>query len=326
MDRGGRTMNEDPDALQQLIDTAGPALAESPEHGDASFLSDHARWWTEQRRRLRNVRRLVLGGGVAYVAFCVWLAVMVMHALERGGGDTPQRLQLIWVEMSAVAAIPVVLIGLALWLAHRHGAVSQLMARALLWSLTVIVGLMQWRLSALSRRGADPEFPIGDSVALVGTIVCVGALLLLGSHGLKSPRATGFRRTPLHGLLNLSLVMGLADAILLLVAQLVMGGLSAVDPVVMLLCAWLGVSAWGLYRLRTWGLIAMIFGNVAELALASQGIHAFTIQMSMMPIQFSSENDAGSTNNGACVPSRGGISNGQRVPRDPHRGNAPSGT
>ena len=44
-----------------------------------------------------------------------------------------------------------------------------------------------------------------------------------------------------------------------------MGRLSALDPVVVLLCAWLGVSAVGLYRLRTWGLVAMICGNIAEL-------------------------------------------------------------
>lgn len=266
-------MKTETDDLSLLIAAATPALDDSLADEGAEFLVDHGQWWTEQRRRLRHLRRLVFGGAIVYGGVYIWVLVMVQEALRSsdaaGGVD---RLRLIWLELAAVAAVPLVLVGFALWLAHRRGFVSQVFSRALLWSLTVIVGLMQWMLSRLWRAGADPEFPIGDTVALVGTLVCVGALLVLGNHGLRSPRQTGFRRTPLHGVLTLSLVMGLADTILLAVAQLAIGKLSTFDPVVVILCIWLGVSAFGLYRLRTWGLIAMIVGNLAELVLAAQGM------------------------------------------------------
>lgn len=137
---------------------------------------------------------------------------------------------------------------------------AQLMVRAVLWCHLLLGFLM-------SIDGGSGERPVGCVVALAtGT-----ALVLLGRRGLEhsSPR---FSPTAFRGSLILALVMALADAqsLALFGLQRLTRGTESALP--LLACTTLMIVALvGLYRLRLWGVVLNIVGNLLVAGLAIGG-------------------------------------------------------
>ena len=178
-------------------------------------------------------------------------------------------------ELALASLAPLVAVLVALWLAHRRGVAAQIISRSMLWGMTMIVVVCQWLLFQLNPGSwHEAIVPLEASAVLVASLTCTGALLALGNHGLRPPGSPPDRMHGLDGLLTLSLVMGLADALVLLTVGSLFAALFASNPVPFLVALWLLVSAYGLHRRRTWGLLAMAAGNIAELLLA--GTDAFT--------------------------------------------------
>jgi len=154
---------------------------------------------------------------------------------------------------------PVALLVLSAVLTHRRHLGSQLLSRAVWWSLLVLGTLLTGSPSAIERH-------IGLVMAL-----CDGAALLsVGRLGLDDPATAGsFVPRSFRSSLLALLVMALADAQAFLVFALVdVDRLNRNVPSLSLLCAAaLVVAGVGLYRLKVWGLLACVLGNATIVAL-----------------------------------------------------------
>ena len=272
-------MNDDKPSFERFLDQARTEFAEVPEVvGAADAVVERGAWWSEQRTRLRRARRVVLAGSTAYMTVVALLGLRFLEEIREIQARTGTSRDLVSgaaVEILLSTTLPLVAVLVALWLAHRRSVAAQIISRAMLWGMTMIVVVLQWTLLQLDPGTAWNAglVPIEASAVLASSLTCTGALLVLGNHGLRPPGARSDLTQGLDGLLTLSLVMGLADALVLLTVGSLFAALFASNPVPLLLAVWLLVAAYGLHRRRTWGLLAMAAGNVAELLLA--GTDAF---------------------------------------------------
>ena len=259
-------------SFQGLLDQARAELDHPRPATKPDGLIEAGLWWSEQRVRLRRSRWIAFLGATAYmvvftlVGMRLWVAFRELPARE---ADTEGNVWGTALELAFAGVLPLLAMLGALWIAHRRGTTAQIVARSMLWGMTMIVIVFQWMLSQLDVGSSLHSWllPLEASAVLVANLTCTGALLALGNHGLRPPGSDDLRG--LDSLLTLSLVMGLADALVLLTV----GSLFASKLVPLLLTVWLVVAAYGLHRRRTWGLLAMAAGNVAELLLA--GTEAF---------------------------------------------------
>ena len=194
--------------------------------------------------------------------------------LEHAGELSASARMTIIVELGFGVSVPMLIAIAGVWSAHHSSIIGQLSARAIYWGLSLVV---VWSQSVLltTTNGLENEtgtLPISSAITMVASLTCVGVLGALDDHGLRSPLRAGFEPTAFRGFLLLSLVMGMADAMLLGfvgLSSLIFSG--TLVPAALWLALWLGVSAWGLLRLRVWGLVAMAAGNLLELVAAGTG-------------------------------------------------------
>ena len=190
--------------------------------------------------------------------------------MEARGSPMPTNRLL---NLLALCASPFVFTGIAWWLAHRPRFWAQLTSRAIFWSLGLLIVAGQssaLRLYTMSK----PEMLtlLVPSAVMLCTIASVAVLLKLGDHGLRPPQRTTFEPVAHRELLTLSLMMGLADAVILTIVGL--GSLtdpSLASAIRLGLASLLMVSAWSLSRLRVWGLGAMALGNLFEVFVIGTG-------------------------------------------------------
>lgn len=153
---------------------------------------------------------------------------------------------------------------------HRRSSYgAQVFARAILWGACMMSATLQLMLSGV--EGLTATAPIESGLVILWTVVAGLAAWALGDEGLQTPRRT--RRGPLDALLSLSLIMGIADAAVLLVVvaffSLVAGPIGY--GLVVALSVGLVIGAVGLFRGRVWGLLVMALCNLAELASVLSG-------------------------------------------------------
>jgi hypothetical protein len=271
---------DDVDTLEQLIEDARAELESSkPGKHQADALVAAGRWVSAQRRRLSWLRRVMLGGLSAYglvaaLLFSETLAWLDTFANPRNAAQIRSTL---FGEFGLAVMLPVGVGFVAYLLARRWDLAAQLTSRALLWSLAMAIAALEW--VYMSAVLSTPDASVGDgvrvmivaasSLGLIGSATSLSGLWILGDHGLRGSRPGPFRPAAFEGLLTLSLVMGVADAVLLAVVAW-MGPTLSVPA--LLLAVWLIASAWALFRLRTWGLAAMALGNLAEVGFAASGL------------------------------------------------------
>ncbi len=250
-------MNDALQTLDGLVDSVHDELEAQPAaDADAGQrLAAEARWWTEQRLRVWWGRAVILGGSALIIA---------MLGL---GGRSP---------LDPAAGLSLGMLCLAVGLAGRPRVWAQAMTRGCLWAAALLGGAMWWiyipfiigpaRVTALYAESGEGSVP-SLTADLLGALVPVVALLVLGMHGLERPSERVFRPVAFRRLLALSLVMGLADAVLLLGvgAAALAKGLGHPGPWLVAACLLVGV--WGLARLRTWGLAVIALGNLAEIVI-----------------------------------------------------------
>ncbi len=268
-------MTQPSTALEDLLTAATRELDATTPPSASSLVRDHGSWWAEQRKRLRRVRWIATAGVLSYIVL-VGLLVREISSQLQLRNEAAQLTDLasgLVLSLGGLAAAPLALVGVALLFAHRTSPASQLLARTILWTMTLVVGVFQW--SLLSRDGfvtSEMILPFELTAVLIFNLLGTGALLALGDHGLRVPGRPAASTPAFDGLLTLSLVMGLADALVLLT----MGALSVVssqpNPVALVLAAWLLAAGFGLHRRRTWGLLAMAIGNLAELVFAANDV------------------------------------------------------
>lgn len=254
-------------SFERFLDQARSEFAEVPEGpGTAQGVVDQGLWWAEQRVRLRRSRWVALLGSLSYVTVVVLIGLRFFEDVRASQDLLSETMA----QVAVASMVPLLAVFVSLWLAHRRSMASQIVSRSMLWAMTMIVVVFQWTLSQL-----DPAtmwmatlLPLQASAVLASSLTCTGALLVLGNHGLRPPGSRPDEVQGLDGLLTLSLVMGLADALVLLTIGSVFAAAFTSNPVPLLVAVWLLVAAYGLHRRRMWGLLAMAAGNVAELVLA----------------------------------------------------------
>ena len=266
------------DDLQALIDAASPALAVDAGVARAGAERFEARvtWQTELRRRARIVRRLLVVGAVVYAVLMGVITMRFVQAAEAKIATGTVHFT-IWralaFELVVAVGVPLGLAGATAFLVGRTRFRAQLGARAILWALTLLAGLVQvLMLQTLGGRAPDPGgFPLTGASVFVATLTCIGALWVLGEQGLRPPDSTPFQPVAFRRLLTLSLVMGLADAVIIGTVFVLIAAAGRFEPIWLGLGLVLSIAAYGLARLRTWGLAAMALGNLGEVALALAG-------------------------------------------------------
>jgi len=275
-------MNEHDD-LQALIDAATPALAVNAEvaRAGADRFEAHAHWEHGLRRRAATARRILLVGGAVYVVLMAILSAEFFQQAQVAAQKPSTHFdawRLVLLETVIVFVIPLSLATIAAWLVGRRGFAAQVTGRAMLWGLTLLVGLVELVLLQMAgprvTASGTTSLPavILPAAILFASLAFVGALLVLGNHGLRSPERGAFRPVAFSRLLSLSLVLGLADAVVIGAVFAFVLAVGDFQPILLGLCALLCASAYGLFRLRTWGLAAMALSNLAEIVLASRGL------------------------------------------------------
>lgn len=170
--------------------------------------------------------------------------------------------------VAALLAVPPAAILVAgVVLSVRRHAGAQLLGRACLWSVTLLANITLIAVDQFG--GTDPDFEtylVQGMLALV-VVSCVAALLGLNRWTVAVDDPTVFRPAAFRSLLVLSLVMGMADGLVLTVF-----GLAAWDPANLICAALIFGAGIGLYRLRAWGLLAMAVANLAEMLLAFNSV------------------------------------------------------
>ncbi len=272
-------MTDDKPSFDHLLNQARSEFNEAPlTAAMPDAVLAHGQWWAEQRTRLRRSRWVVRIGSLSYLLVIALVGLKFWEELGRmqaQHGVSADAVSGAVSELALASLAPLIAILVALWLAHRPSTVSQIVSRSMLWGMTMIVVVFQWMLFQLDAgtMWMAELVPLEASAVLVSSLTCTGALLALGNHGLHPPGSRPDEMQGLDGLLTLSLVMGLADALVLLTVGSLFAAFFLSNPAPLLLAVWLLVAAYGLHRRRTWGLLAMAAGNVAELLLA--GTDAF---------------------------------------------------
>ena len=265
------------DELQALIDAATPALAADAEivRAGAERFEAHGLWHHELRRRARKARRILLVGMAVYVVLMSLITVEFVAQVQARMADPEIHFRL-WralaFEVALVFGAPLSLAGTAAVLAGRRTLAAQVGSRAILWGLTLLVALVEvLTIQTALKWPPEPGGLLIPGAVLAATLAFVGALLVLGDHGLRTPARGAFRPVAFRRLLSLSLIMGLADVVVIASVFVIMLAAGRFQPVWLGLGAALCIAAYGLARLRTWGLAAMAVGNLAEVVLAVSG-------------------------------------------------------
>lgn len=239
-----------------LIAQAREELDAMPAEG-ASRLQAFATWRQRQRASVRWVR------GIAAVASALWILMF---------GYSIWFLDLFGRAESFGAVVALVLPPLVLWaasaLAGRSGFGAQLLSRSLLIATAMVGGAV----SLFQNTTFDSQLGLGIGWGTTRLLVPAALImgLTLGGHGLTTPQRS-LERGGFESILSLSLVMGLADAIVLTFVAVVTLGTVSVGPWPFVLPAVLGIAAYGLFRGRVWGLLLMALANLAEVLLIVDG-------------------------------------------------------
>jgi len=167
------------------------------------------------------------------------------------------------------AMLPLILLGWASRLIRSTQFGAQMLARGIVWS-SLVVGVL---------IACFEAFFYAIPGAIVATC-CAMALIRLRGRGLEPGPGDGrFRPVAFRTHLVLSLVMACADAQTLCFAavlQIVLAVQKSQMPSSGLLtsaCALVMIAAvWGVYRLRVWGLVLNVVGNVVIAWLALDGV------------------------------------------------------
>lgn len=272
-------MTDNNPSFESLLDQARDEFEDVPSDAAAQdAVVGQGVWWAEQRTRLRRGRWVVLIGGMSYMAVIGLIGATFWSELAKvqaRSNTSPTLISGAMLELLLASLAPLLAVVVALWLAHRRGLASQIISRSMLWAMTMVVVVFQWGLSQINPGTAWMMglVPLEASAVLTSSLTCTGTLLVLGNHGLRPPGTPQDQMQGLDGLLTLSLVMGLADALVLLTVGSLFAAIFVSNPVPLIVAVWLLVAAYGLHRRRTWGLLAMAAGNIAELLLA--GTDAF---------------------------------------------------
>lgn len=210
-----------------------------------------------ERRRSRRRTGIVMGLFASVLG--AWLASIVAHPIVGIVCD--------WVSPLAIVRYGLVHVlgfGLATWLARSPRPWAQMLVRALWWS-------------ALLAGSAGMVTEPGTIPILMPVIVLASAvgLLVVGERGVYDVQpGEGFGLAVHRRSIILMMILAIADT-----ETLLMAALNHDDPVVIryatidLGCAAaMGVAMWGLYRLRTWGLVATLALNVVIATLGLAGL------------------------------------------------------
>ncbi|MEM6293420.1 MAG: hypothetical protein AAGA54_19260 [Myxococcota bacterium] len=240
--------------------------AHAPSEGSSTLIRG-GQWWAEQRRRLRAAQPFLYGSGLILLGL---EALFAWFLFELRGGTLSSD---VIAPVVLVFAAPFLFAGVAWWLAHQPRFWAQLTARAMFWGLGLLIVAFQGSmLRGYLLATESVVMSVVSATAMICTLACVLVLLKLDDHWLHPPHRTAFEPVAHRSLLTLSLVMGLADAVILALV----GALSLSDPgmhsVIRLgLAAVLATGAWGLSRLRVWGLAVMALGNLLEVFAIGTG-------------------------------------------------------
>lgn len=249
-------MNNAAQTLDHLIDATRDELDALPRTDPEVSLTAEARWWADQRRRA-GWARAILVVGTALVATMLWIA---------GRPLTTYVTVVLLLGMLGVAMVTMT------W----PSTWGQAIARGCLWAVALFAGSVWWIFVPIvvGLDGAIEAYAIpgsggawGATADLAALLAPLLALLVLGMHGFERPSERVFRPVAFRRLLALSLVMGLADAALLLSVGVSAWFADRVHPAPWLIAVCLIAGAWGLALLRTWGLAVMAAGNLAEIVL-----------------------------------------------------------
>jgi hypothetical protein len=156
--------------------------------------------------------------------------------------------------------MPVLLLAGSAALLHGRSLGAQLATRAVWWANLVLGAL-------ICAIGSRREIPPGLVLALGSGV----ALLAAGQRALDAPSTT-FAPIAFRGTLMAVLVMTLADVQSLLLFGVLSCQERSTGPVgtmLLAVAALMTVSAIGLFRLRVWGLIGNVLGNLALIAIAA---------------------------------------------------------
>lgn len=201
---------------------------------------------TEQRRRAWFVVFAI----IAMIA--VWVATIVAHPIA---GTHPHRTARDLFETGLLPLTNMILCGILVWKPH---AGAQMFVRACCWSMLVV--------TSLSRIDTASVIPWSLPLFALG---CGASLLVLGNRGLEPERYQGvFVPTAHRVTLTWAMTLAVADMQTLLVVNQASGwqhGLTTACSVGMVL------AAFGLYRLRAWGLWLNLAMNVLVATLVLNG-------------------------------------------------------
>ena len=253
------------DALDVLVNDASRQLAQVDSAPTLERVLAFSSWKRAHDLRARMASKVVAVGVVLHVLGFAWLSATIEVPSDVDATTLHAALS----ELAFGLGLPVLAALATVALSRRTSYAAQVFARAALWGACMTAATLQLLLSEVDVLTATA--PIESGLVIVWTVVAGVAAWVLGDEGLQTPR--GGRRGPLDALLSLSLIMGIADAVVLLVIvsffSLVAGPVGF--GIVAVLSAGLVVGAVGLFRGRVWGLLVMALCNLAELAAVSTG-------------------------------------------------------
>lgn len=249
------------DAVHKLrdADVAPPSFTD---------IEQRRRWKTQSKVPAKRVSIATVATLAAAIGYIVLTIRPVLWPLMPTVDDGSVAL---W-RSSIATLLPAGLLGWVIVLMRRPGTGPQMLTRAVLWSNLVVSALIAGNFLASTDRG------VGAAIA----VACAVAILALGSKGLDSVApGDSFAPVRFRGQLLLALVMAFADAQTLMfsaVLQLRVGmqgwnlaGTIAYAGPITIAALVMGVTVWGLYRLRTWALILNLVANIAIAYFALAG-------------------------------------------------------
>lgn len=234
------------------------------------------RWDATQRPRdalSRAAARRILGAAAGFVLLAAvgfWRDELRMLLTAWLGGGTVRAAPGRALDLGFVLAslLPVVLLGWAARLIRAPRFGPQMLARGIVWS-SLVVGVL---------IACFEGFMYAVPGAIVATF-CAMALIRLRGRGLEpGPGDDLFRPVAFRTHLVLALVMACADAQTLCFAAVLQLAndlryhLGPSSGILTSACAFVMIAAvWGVYRLRVWGLLLNVLGNVVIAWLALYG-------------------------------------------------------
>lgn len=251
-------------ALDTLVSDAAQELTMPAENPTLERVLRFVSWKERQDERVRRTTWVLSLGAALHVVAVVTLG----FSFKLPPGVPSSALTALAVEMSLAFLVPLSASAAVLTLIRRSGYVAQIAARTLLWGACMLAAMHQLLLSSVSNL--TETAPIESAIAVLWNLVAATAAWTLGDDGLRTPRR--LERGPLDALLSLSLVMGLADAVVMAVVALFFSLVTPIEPWAVLgLSSGLVFGALGLFRGRVWGLLVMATCNLAEILVVVSG-------------------------------------------------------